>query len=242
VLYAVRSFLDIVALELRRRDVEIRDLRILVGTGEVIPASSRRLYRRRFGVELVETYGSVEMGVMAYETPDRDGLHLCSDLTYFEFLDDDGQPVHGGEPGRVVVTDLTGALMPFIRYDQGDLAICALSGTGNQADPRRLVTIIGRQDDLAVLPDGTLCTRPQRVAQIRKYDGILQFRFIQKAPDLFRILIVADTTYLEGIRDELLGWLQGTFPPEVRFEIVQVDQIEPDASGKSRALISEVKS
>jgi len=57
---------------------------------------------------------------MAYETQQHDGLHLCEDLTYFEFLDKDGNPVRPGQMGRIVINDLTGRLMLFIRYDQGD--------------------------------------------------------------------------------------------------------------------------
>ena len=123
VLYGNRSHLDLIALELKRRGVKPKGIKFVVGTGEVIYDSSRRLCRESFGADFIESYGSVELGVLAYETPDHDGLHLCEDLTYFEFLDNQGLPVPPGEPGRVVATDLTGQLMPFFRYDQGDRVV-----------------------------------------------------------------------------------------------------------------------
>ena len=42
-----------------------------------------------------------------------------------ELLDlDSDEPVSMGQPGRVVVTDMTNRAMPMIRYDIGDVAVC----------------------------------------------------------------------------------------------------------------------
>lgn len=240
VLYGNRSHLDLMALELRRRGIECPGLSLLVGGAEVIQESHRRLYRQQFGVELVESYGSVEMGVMAHETPDRDGLHLCEDLTYFEFLDRDGQPVPSSEPGRVVVTDLTAKRMPLIRYDQGDLAVhVSVRGADGRA-VRRLTRIMGRESDYAVLPDGTRCPLYVFSIVIKKFEDIAQFRVVQKTRSRFQVLVVADPDYLLSIRDDLLRRLQEQFPATVTFEIVQVPELAPDPSGKLKLLVSEV--
>ena len=239
VLYGNRSHLDLTALELKRRGKEPKGLKLVVGTGEVIYDSSRKLCREQFGVELVESYGSTEMGVMAYETPAHDGLHLCEDLTYFEFLSEEGKPVPPGEPARVVVTDLTGKLMPFIRYDQGDRAVFqdVKDGSGNTV--RRITRIFGREDDYIVLPNGS--RRPYNDINriISSYSDIFQYRIVQRERTKFKILVVADTSYLVGIRDDLLCRLHEKFPT-VNFDIFQVKRIEPDPSGKLRKFISEV--
>ena len=57
----------------------------------------------------------------------------------------------------------------------------------------------------------------------------------------FHILVVADPSYQLSIQDDLLAQLQAAFPASVRFEIVPVERIEPDPSGKIRMLISEVE-
>jgi phenylacetate-CoA ligase len=240
VLYGNRSQLDLMALELKRRGIQYNGLKLLVGTAEVIHDSNRHLYQRQFGVELVETYGSVEMGVMAYETPRRDGLHLCEDLTYFEFLDEEGKPVRPGEPGRVVVTDLTGKLMPFIRYDQGDVAVFGHKDGADDDKPYRLTRIIGRDEDYVLLSDGTQRSFHDFYEVMHNYPEIVQFRIKQPEVDLFQILVVADTVYLSGIRNDLLHRLQKKFPPTVTFEIIQVDQINLDPNGKLKRVVSEV--
>lgn len=241
-LYGNRSHLDLMALELKRRRIQPEELGLksLIGTAEVIHQSSRQLYRKHFGVGLSETYGSVEMGTMAYETHAHDGLHLCEDMTYFEFLNEQGEPVSPGVPGRVVVTDLIGMLMPFIRYDQGDLAVFEYADGVNGNGSRRLTRIIGREDDYALLPDGTRRPFHDFYEVMDKYADIMQFRIVQRTRSQFQILIVADSSYLLRIRDDLLYRLQEKFPGMVNFEIVQVEQISPDSSGKIRMLVSEV--
>lgn len=240
VLYGNRSHLDLVALELMHRGVRADGVRLVVGGGEVIPESSRRLYRQIFGVELIESYGTVEMGVMAYETQAHDGLHLCTDLTYFEFLDRKGRPAAPGEPSRIVVTDLASKLMPFIRYDQGDLAIIEVRESSGGKPEQILTQVIGRQSDLAVLPDGTVCSPYTFSVILKKFEAISQFRVVQKAPDRFRILIVAEPSYVRAIHTELSGHLARQFPCMVSFEIVRVERLDPDPTGKLRMLISEV--
>jgi phenylacetate-CoA ligase len=240
VLYGNRCHLVLMALELEKRDQQCEGLKLLAATAEEITESHRALFRKAFGVEVVESYGSAEMGVMAYETPARDGLHLCEDLTYFEFLDAEGRPVAPGVPGRVVVTDLAGSLMPFIRYDQGDLAAYQLCDIGDGARERRLARIVGRDCDLFQLSDGTLRPCLDAVNPIRQYEGIEQFQCIQRTHQRFDLLLVADPTYLEGIRDPLLNDLHGAFPKDVKFEIIPVDRIKPGPSGKVRQAVSEI--
>jgi phenylacetate-CoA ligase len=242
VLYGNRSHLDLMALELKHRGIESTGLRLVFTGAEVVRASSRRLCREAFGIEPLETYGSAEMGVMAYETNSHDGLHLCEDLTYFEFLDKGGAPVPPGDPGRVVVTDLMGRAMPFIRYGIGDLAVFEDRETSDGRTCRCITRIMGREDDFALLPDGTKRPFHSFYEVMHHYEEIVQFRIVQKTQGLFHILIVSAPSYLLSIQDDLLAQLRRAFPPSVSFEVIPVDRIEPDPSGKIQMLISEIES
>ncbi|MFC2169343.1 phenylacetate--CoA ligase family protein [Acidobacteriota bacterium] len=241
VLYGNRTHLDLMAQELKRRGIRPKGLKILIGTADIIHDRTRRFYRKNFGVELIESYGSVEMGIMAQETPFHDGLHLCEDLTYFEFLDKDGTPVLPGMPGRVVVTDLFGKLMPFIRYDQGDLATVEQESGFDTDFRRKIRQIIGREDDIGLLPDGTRFYYHEFDMVLSKYEEISQFRILQQTRNLFKIFIVADTSYILDIHDDIISQLKRRFPPVAKFEIVQVERITPDLSGKLRMFISELE-
>lgn len=240
VLYGNRAHLELMALELQRRGIQCDSLKIVLTTGEAIHENTRRLCQKQFGVDPVETYGSIEMGIMGYETPAHDGLHLYENLTYFEFLDEEEKPVPPGKPGRVIVTDLIGKLMPFIRYDQGDFAAFEYGKDLNGNTQRRLTQTIGRENDYALLPDGTKRPYNDLVKIVDKFEDIRQFRIVQQKRSLFQILIVADTSYFLSIHDDLMRLLQKKFPPNVSFKIAQVEKIEPDPSGKMRAFVSEV--
>ena len=242
VLYGNRSHLDLMALELKQRKIkpEKFNLKLLISTAEVICDSNRKLYRKQFGIELTDTYGSVEMGTMAYETRSYNGLRLAEDLTFFEFLDKNNREVSEGEPGRVIVTDLIGKLMPFIRYDQGDWIfydkVKCLSG----AMCLKLKRIIGRENDFALLPDKTRIPAHDLYKLVAKFDDIVQYRIVQRNLNLFEILIVADTPYFLSIREEVMGKLRKRFPLTVNFEVKQVNKIDPDPTGKIRTFVSNV--
>lgn len=243
ILIGNRSHLDLMAMEMYRRGIRAKGLRILMTGAEVIHDSNRQLYRKQFGVEAIENYGSMEMGVVAYETQEHDGLHLCEDLTYFEFLDENGKPVRPGQVGRVVVTDLTATLMPLIRYDQGDRAIFEYANNLNGCRTRRLTKIIGRDNEFAELSNGTMLSNHDINVVINKYKNIIQFRIIHKKEDYFRILIASDMDYYKNIKDDLLDDLNKIkykFNVNLVFEIIRVDKIEPDETGKIRTLVSEL--
>jgi phenylacetate-CoA ligase len=240
VIYGGRSFLELMCMEVERRPARVKPLKLVIATNEMIREGSRELCRRHFGVELTESYGSVEMGVMAHETPDHNGLHLCEDLTFFEFLDDHDKPVLPGQTGRVVVTDLTGKLMPFIRYDQGDLVLFKEEEQGGRKR-RKITRIIGRNDDYVLLPDGRRCTFDALYEVFDEYQGVTQFRIIQKSRSLFQVFIVAESSYFSAIREDLIRSLEAAFVPGVRYEVTPVDRIEADPTGKTRIFICEAQ-
>jgi phenylacetate-CoA ligase len=223
-LYGNRSHLDLMALELKRRQIppeEVR-LKLLMVGAEVLHASNRQLLREQFGVEPLDGYGSLELGILAYETLPHDGLHLFENLDYYEFLDNDGNPVPPGTPGRIVVTALTRTLMPFIRYDQGDLAIFKYEDDAEGNTIRKITRIIGRETIYIQLPDGTKCSSYIFLRILEKYIGIVQFRTIQRTINLFEVLVAAEPSYFLSIRDNLLHDLQQHFPPTIHFKMILI--------------------
>jgi phenylacetate-CoA ligase len=240
VVYGVRTSLLMVAEELARRGIKAPPIKLLIAGGEVIDAQTRRRCREIFDIDITETYGTVEMGVMAFQRAGETVLSLIEDCTYFEFLDAQGRPVGPGQPGRLVVTDLHGGLMPFIRYDQGDLATYSLRRTEKGETVRVIDRIFGRQDDLATLPDGSFLTYLDFYELMDAYPGIERFRVRQRAPDMFTLEMVSSTDYFRGVERDLVVKLQTLSHLPLHFEIHQVNNIPPDPSGKMRMLVSEV--
>lgn len=241
VVYGVRTSLLQVAEELARRGTPAPSVSLLVAGGEVIDAATRRLCREAFGREITETYGTVEMGVLACERPGVRGLSLIEDCTWFEFLDERGAPAGPGQLARVVVTDLHGRLMPFIRYEQGDWAVYQLRRNARGETVRVIERIVGRQDDLAPLSNGRMLTYLDFYEVMDTYGGLQRFRVTQRTADDFLVELVADAAYIDSVRAELLQRLQQLAAPSPRFELRRAERIDPEPSGKLRMLVSHVK-
>jgi len=240
ILYGNRSHLDMMASELKRRGIEYKDLMLVAVAAEVVHENSKKLYQKHFGVKLTEIYSSTEMATMFHETPEHNGLQIMEDLTYCEFLDPNGEPVKPGEPGRTVVTDLLGTTMPFIRYDQGDLAIYENIEDETGKTCKRVTKIFGRDDDYALLPDGTKRPFHMFYEIMDRYEDLCQFRVIQKKVDLIQIHVATNDDYLRSIREDMLEQLYKKLTSDITLEIIRVDKIDPDPSGKIRMLISEI--
>ena len=98
------------------------DLKGIVTTGECLSANDRRLIGGAIGAPVYDRYGLVEVaGYVAQECERHTGLHVNGGLAFVEVLKD-GEACGPGEKGRLVVTNLHNYVMPFIRYDTGDLA------------------------------------------------------------------------------------------------------------------------
>jgi phenylacetate-CoA ligase len=97
--------------------------RAIISSGEQLFDSQRELIEAVFVCRVFNRYGSREFGNVAQECEEHRGLHVMSDLSYIEILDDRGAPAKEGEVGEIVVTDLLNLYMPFIRYRTGDLAV-----------------------------------------------------------------------------------------------------------------------
>ena len=240
VLYGNRSHLDMMASELKRRGIEYKDLKLVAVAAEVIHENTRKLYKKHFGVELTEIYGSTEIATMFHETPEHNGLQIMEDLVYCEFLGANGEPAGPGEPGKTVVTNLLGKTMPFIRYDQGDLAIYENIEDETGKTCKRVTKIFGRDDDYALLPDGTKRSFHMFYEIMDRYEDLCQFRVIQKKVDLIQIHVATNDDYLRSIREDMLEQLYKKLTSDITLEIIRVDKIDPDPSGKIRMLISEI--
>jgi phenylacetate-CoA ligase len=115
-------------------------------SGEYLTAAQRRRAGEEFGVRLTQAYASAELGVIAYECPVMQGLHV-SDRVAVEVVDPTtGEPVAGETPGEVVVSLLHPPHALF-RLGTGDLAAWASGDCPCGRTAPRLAGILGRVGD-----------------------------------------------------------------------------------------------
>ena len=148
------SSLVMLAKHCIERDIVIKQicpsLQSVFTTSEVCDDIDRKILEKGFGVKIINEYGAAELDLIAFE--DRDGDWLVNyETLYVEILDDNNMPVQSEEEGKVVVTSLYNKAMPFVRYDLGDRAILKDKNKGSY---KILSKVVGRTNDIAVLPSG----------------------------------------------------------------------------------------
>ncbi len=74
-----------------------------------------------YGVDVCQAYGTADLGLVAYECPEKQGMHLDTGVAV-EICNPDGHPVPVGEVGEVVVT-LLDRTYPLLRFGTGDLSV-----------------------------------------------------------------------------------------------------------------------
>jgi len=127
----------------------------VVTTADTLTDHGAGRLSRAFGAPVHSWYGSREVnGFVAGTLPESRRYAFNPLLVYLEVLDDSGRPATPGETGRVILTDLNNLVMPFIRYDIGDLAVA--SHEGSVGGFPLIEDLAGRDVELLEFPGGTV--------------------------------------------------------------------------------------
>jgi phenylacetate-CoA ligase len=134
-------------------DTSLDSLRIGIFGAEPWSESVRRTLENRLGLTAYDSYGLSELfgpGV-AFECPERNGLHIWHDCFYVEIIDPiTGEQVSDGERGELVVTPLVKEAMPLLRYRTGDITFLMEDGCLCRRG-QKIARITGRSDDMLVI-------------------------------------------------------------------------------------------
>ncbi|HMM84439.1 AMP-binding protein [Azohydromonas sp.] len=169
------SFLRIVFEKADELGVRLPSLtRASVG-GEAFPPALRDALRAR-GVEGYQSYGTADVGLIAYETTAREGLVLDEGVLVEIVRPGTGEPVPDGEVGEVVVTTLNPDY-PLIRFGTGDLSAVLPGGCPTGRTNRRIRGWLGRADQTAKVRG--MFVHPSQVAEIvRRHPEVARARLV----------------------------------------------------------------
>lgn len=210
--------------------------------GETLTESNRELITSTFGTKVCNTYGSTEFNRLAFECSQHSGMHMLTDGAIIEIVKD-GQVVGPGEEGDIVVTGLYNYAMPFIRYNLGDIGI--LADYDEKCPCGRnwplIKSIEGRSDDFLTLPSGRIIS-PRTINVIEDIPGIVQYRTIQETRNRFVVQVVPGKDFSANSEGEIRRQIRlGCLGEDVNIEIVVVNELPRERTGKLRTIISHVK-
>lgn len=88
---------------------------------EALPPSLRRAIETDHGILTRQGFGTADLGIVAYECREADGMHVMEDVV-LEICDPEtGAPLPAGETGEIVCT-VNHRAYPMIRFGTGDLS------------------------------------------------------------------------------------------------------------------------
>jgi len=182
----------------------------------------------------------MEFGTFAWECQEHNGYHMDIESLVVEFVKN-GENASPEEKGDIVVTGLFNFTMPLIRYAIGDAGSYSLEQCSCGRGLPLMKIIEGRVDDFLVLPSGTVIS-PRNINFLENVKGILEYRIIQKKLDTILIQIRKGTEFSENTisqtKDEIRN---GCLNEDITIDVEIVDEISRDKSGKTRAVVSELK-
>ncbi len=144
-------------------------------TAEPLPPSLRERFEQR-GIRTQQAYGTADVGLVAYECPRKQGMHLL-DRCLVELLDPHThEPVPAGQPGEVVVT-LLDPTYPLLRLATGDVSVLVEEPCPCGRTAPRLAGILGRVAD-AVKVRGVFVHPGQLREAAARHPEIVRFRFV----------------------------------------------------------------
>ena len=198
------SFLRIVLEKADETGVALPQLRKASVGGEAFPAALRDVLRAR-GIEAYQSYGTADLGLVAYETAAREGLVLDEGVIVEIVRPGSGEPVPEGEVGEVVVTTLNPDY-PLLRFGTGDLSAILPGRCPTGRTHTRIKGWMGRADQTAKVR-GMFVHASQVAELMKRHPELARARLVvegEMAND--RMTLHAETaSHAEGLSAALAG-------------------------------------
>jgi phenylacetate-CoA ligase len=144
-------------------------------SGAALPASLRDELGKR-GVAVLQCYATAELGVIAYESPAREGLIVNESVIVEIVRPGTGDPVAEGEVGEVVVTSFNPDY-PMIRLGTGDLSAIVPGPSPCGRTNMRIKGWMGRADQAAKVKG--MFVHPKQIAEVAaRYPQLKRLRLV----------------------------------------------------------------
>ena len=225
------SFLHVLLSKARELNKPLK-IEVAFVTGEMLPPSLRTELETEFGVRVLQGYGTADLGLIAYECPEKDGLHLHPECIV-ELIDiETGQPAEPDQPGEIVAT-LFDQAYPLIRFATGDISSWKAAATcscGRTAP--KLSGLLGRVGD-AVKVKGMFIRGSQIDGVMKAFPEVAHYQAVvtreQHQDQLRYVIELADMASKEGLAERLVEALKGQVKVHGEVEIAATGTIAQGA-------------
>ena len=174
------SFLKIIIEKAREMGEDISSVQYALVSAEALPPSLRQWLNANGVANVLQTYGSADIGNIAYETLTEGQVHpgmVLDETLLLEIVrPGTGDPVAEGEVGEIVITSFN-ADYPLIRFATGDLSAVLPGISPCGRTNTRIKGWMGRADQTTKVR--AMFVHPSQIADIvRRHAMILKARLI----------------------------------------------------------------
>lgn len=220
--------------------------RSIITSAEMLFPHYRAEIEEGFGCKVFNVYGSREIGAIAAECGEHEGLHISAENVLLEFIKDD-EAVAEGESGLIYVTNLRNYGMPFIRYEIGDVGKPSdrecNCGRGlplmEELEGRVSQFMAVRQKDTGKIVSVSTAA-PGIIGNMLMYVPVDSYRIVQESLDKIVIKVVAGEGYSQKDTDFLVEHLYEYLGDSITVEVEKVEDLPPLPSGKRSVFVSKI--
>jgi phenylacetate-CoA ligase len=169
------DFLKVLIDAAAAADRDISSINRALVSGAAFPPSLQKEFRSH-GIEAYQAFGTADLGMVAFETPAREGMVVNEDIILEIVKPGTGEPAAQGDVGEIVVTSLDPE-HPWIRLALGDLtaALPGISPCGRTN--MRIKGWMGRADQTTKVKG--MFVRPEQIAEIaRRHPALGRLRLV----------------------------------------------------------------
>jgi phenylacetate-CoA ligase len=206
--------------------------RLVVCTAGPLSAAEKQEVEAYFESTVCMEYGSAEAAVMAYTVPGSTDYRVFWDTHLLQVKPDDNGSL------RNIVTCLTPAYAPLIRYDIGDYVTV---DTPHESSQLVLTAIAGRPSEIVQLPNGAAFFGALIGDCVKQVPGIVGSQTIVRGPALD--ILVTASRQLTADDFALVRARLNDVVPELRHTDVtirQVDRLRMTSGGKTPLVLREM--
>ena len=193
------SFLKILLEKASQAGSDASSIKRAMVSGEALPPSLRKELES-YGITVRQSYGTADVGLIAYESDAVDGLIIDENIVLELVTPGTGNPVAEGEVGEIVITSFSQAY-PLVRFATGDLTKILPGESPCGRTNSRIAGWMGRADQTTKVKG--MFVHPEQVAEVvSRHQQVHKARLVVRSVNNNDVMTLNCET--DGTRDQAL--------------------------------------
>ncbi len=236
ILKGMPSDLTNLAYQVRKNGKRFPKVSKIFSDSEVLDDFSRKYVSETFGAPVLDFYGSVENGCIAFQMTGSDKYYINETQVLLEGLNG------GTSQDDAIITNLRNTTFPIIRYQIGDVIDF---GDGKSdlkgITVRTIDRIYGKYLDFIILPDKTIVSpHVPKQEMTHGIAGVRKFQIIQTDFDRVTVKIERDDDYAPETEKLIIDRLTKAFKGQIACAVEYDDALSTKTKNKFKCISSAV--